>query len=692
MPYAVDDDGNPVGGAYPVTMPSEVPGRMAGAPSALLGAIKRNAAPLTLQSGGQMAGEAIGAMLPPPLDIIAPPVLGAAGAGLANIAASRLPESVGGTPGESKKSAFLWGSIPALIGGVGGSALKARAANKLAKASEEAGQTFEKEAAQEAENQRGIASAGLEGEAPTQATTNRISSLLGLMPGADLSPLTGESRTQATDDAINAVLGPINRMREDVGRPLGEAYKNLKNGGAQISPEEAQGLGDAAKGIREGLIAPAPVARGIFHRLQTILEPDEGMQVAESPFGQENALTGAGTKAKQFQTLGSMSPAQVQQLEKLAAENGGVLPPGALQTIAAGGSNLPTYDELRELRQFVNQRLRSATGGDVHALRSFQSELDNVLSEHLPDNMSQLRTAYRGFIKNYDWRDINKLRRAGTPEEVGDWFFGQNPSVQREVIEKAKPDERSAYRDLFARRIMSAADPSLPPEQQVAQIRKAAMGYLKSGTVKALYGDQRQGALRDVLYSPIHRAAAAKALNTPVGKQTWLNGFMDQARTSGKADRDAAEAGLNAWIDSLPPEQQATVKRYVQIAPSAETPRLLNPAQALAKQMVSNRSKFTAPRFLVAEGLGALPFAAMTGSMGGAFMARYAMGFALMSAGTAGYRALMDAGGADVAARMFASPMGRKAGSAAFKTLALIGGRALHQAKRQPEPVIGVDQ
>src|SRR6185437_3628060 len=74
----------------------------------ILGVLRGNAAPVAGQIAGQTGGEALGSLaaaaLAPEsggLSLALPLVLGALGAGGANVATSKLPEKYGGTPGES---------------------------------------------------------------------------------------------------------------------------------------------------------------------------------------------------------------------------------------------------------------------------------------------------------------------------------------------------------------------------------------------------------------------------------------------------------------------------------------------------------------------------------------------------------------------------------------------------------------
>lgn len=655
-------------------------------------AFLRNAAPVAAQTAGQIIGELVGGALAPEtggLSELLPLAMGAAGAGAANVAANRLPEKYGGTPGESDKAAFLWGAVPAGVGAGITRSIGNRMAARATKASAEDAATFAKQALEEAKRQHGILAEGIEGEPPTRASVARAAHLLGSPSGIAAAPLEGEARTAATNEATEAVLGPINRLRNKLGEPIGKAYESLKGSDEPISPEEAERLSDATKSVRDSLIAPAPKAAAIFQKLRRFgiaaPEPDVGsMRAVETTTGGE--VLGREVPKISSTNLQSMSPGQISELQKIVASGRAPGPEDYTRILSSRPEvKPPTADELRELRQYVTQRLQGAQGGDVHALRGLQGAIDDVLVDRLPDNMRQLRGAYRGFIKNYPWSDVNKLRQAGTPEQVGDWLFSRNPAVTNEIIRNGTPEERDTYRELFAQNALSKIDPAAPAAEQQATLKRLIKPYLRNNTVHTLYGNQASRQISDLVYMPSRREIAAKALTSAKGQRLFTDGFMDAAKRSGKADLQAAAAGYQKWFNSLPPETQDTVTKIVQpLSPSGAAPTLPSPQESLAQRLRQTK-KAQVPSFIARYGLGAAAMSALGAAAGGGgFMERAALGFALMAGGAAGYNALMKAGGADLIAKMYAKPSARFLGAATLKLLANLGGRAVHEAV-QPE-------
>ena len=666
------------------------PGKYASALTSAPGfveSLKRAAIPVAGQTAGQMAGEAIGTALAPEtggLSELIPLGMGALGAGAANVATSKLPEKYGGTPGESNKAAFLWGAIPAAVGsgltrGVGG-----KLASKATAATQEDADTFAKQALEQAKTQSGILAEGIQGEAPTRAGVARAGRILGAPSGAAVAPLEGEARTVATNEATDAVLGPINRMRAKLGEPIGQAYSNLKGGDQRLTPEEMQTLSDSARSVREEMIAPAPKAAAIFRRLRAApeaeveSEAESGDQLAQLQNTIANRIISGRAPG-----LKNMNAAQMADIQKIIDKGETPTRADYLRVMAESQATEKkplTYDDLRELRQNVAQRLKTAQGGDVHTLRDLQSHIDDALVDRLPENMGQLRNAYRGFIKNYGYSDINKLRAAGTPEEVGEWLFSRNPSVTNEIIRNATPEERATYKSLFAQNALTKVDPAAPAGQQQMILRRTLTPYLKSNTIQMLYGPAGSKEISDIVHMPVRRELAAKALKSPRGQKLFNDGFMQAAQKSGKADMDAARAGYQKWFDSLPPEMQETVSKVAQpMTPGVGTPALPSPQASLAERLKQSKKVYV-PQFVTRYGVGAAGMAALGAAAGGGqFMERAALGFALMSGGAAGYNALMKAGGADLVAKMYASPVGRAAGAQFFKTLVLLGGRGVHE-------------
>lgn len=660
----VDANGNPVDpGTYPVRTPAEV-GQGAKA------FLKRAAAPIAAQAGGEMAGTALGAALAPEtggMSMALPAILGALGAGAANVGASKmLPKEYGGDPNQSAKSAFLWGAIPAGVGTAATKGLAGALAKRAAAGVEADKAAFEKAAGDVAKQTHGDLLTGVKGPSPTDESVRNIGHALGSASGRAAAPLEGEARTQATDKAMDMVLGPINRMRQKLGEPIGEAYKALKGNSKPIDDAAASDIAEAARNVSDDMVSPSPKAKAIFAKIRSYV-PQGGPQGAE-PL---NVL--------QQRAFGTNAPVRLENtdLQRLMGE-------GDLPKEIPGEP--PTLDQLREGRQIINERLRSAKGGDVHALLNLQQVIDKHLMDYLPEDIGAKRASYRGFIKNYDWRDLNRLRRSGTPEQVGDWLFSRDKSVVNEVVKNAGPVERDGYKQLFAQKVLSSVDSNMPAEAQSAALRKAMQPYMQNGATRALYGDATNKHLVDMIYLPVRRAEVAKSLASDQGKKLYTDSFMRAATSAGKADQKAAEAGFQAFRDSLPPTERATLDRVAGVPATTEQPVLPSAQESLASQLKPKGKGMYVPRFAIASGIGSAAALAMGASgSGGSYMMRAALGFGALAAGSTGYRAMMNAGGADLLASMYSSPVVSKAGSAAFKALVKLGARKLQEEGNQQQ-------
>lgn len=692
MPLAFDDDGSPVTpedlSASPnvavVKSAQRAGKKLANAPASLAGWLKQNAPPMAAQMGGEAGGAALGGLLAPEtggLSMAIPLLMGAAGAGAANVAAMKnLPKEYGGDPESSTTSDFMWGAGPAAVGRMIPSAIGKSLGKKMAKGVEATTEGFEKEAAATGEQYRKTIEEGMRGPAVTQADVERVGKSLGSPTGyAGLAP-EGEERTQLADIATDAALGPINRMRRKLGEPIGKAYESLKGDAAPISPQSAQDLADAASNISDSLLSPAPKAKAVLNKVKRYAPPPNGdpaalmEQAAHNMPWKNGDLLPDGRRVVTVQPDGKLIVGGNEGFDEID-------PPQA--SPAATKYTPPTLDELRELRQGVNASLRTAQGGNAHALLGLQQALDTHLMEHLPDDMGAMRKSYRGFIQNYPWRAINKVREIGSPEGVSKWMFDREPSVVNEGIRNATPAEKETYKSMFGNHVLQGVTLEADPEANAKLIRHNLEKYRQNGTLQALYGKDATQMYSNFIHLPARRAIQADSLASTAGKQTYAKGFMNAAKTSGKADLQAAQAGFDAWYGALPPESQAIVRQSVQ--PLEEMPhpaQLPAPRDVLAQQLKPKEGgKFYAPRFVIASGLGNVAL----GATASHYTAAYAIGFGLMMAGNAGSKALMRHGGADLIAKLYASPTGRAAGAAAFRALVTLGGRVLHNAKPQDD-------
>lgn len=656
------------------------------------GAFMRNAPPIAAMTAGQLLGGAVGDALAPEtggLSLALPLVLRALAAGAGNVAAKNLPEKFGGTPNESNKAAFLWGAGPSIVGDIPAAAVSSRLASKAAQATAEDTAKFETQAAKTADEQRKLLAEHVAGPPTSRADVARAGHLLGSRTGAAAPTLAGEDLTAATNEATDAVLGPVNRMRETLGKPIGAAYKNLKGGDQRLTPDELSKVSESTQQVREDLISPAPAANATFRQLQRAgVMPESGSEfkATESQFGGAETIGRGANRAIAPSSTRNLPPSSIAKLEDMRAK-GQPITPEVIARLASEHTETPTYNEIRELRQYVNSRLQTAKGGDSHALRGLQNALDNVLVEHLPDNMQALRTSYRGFIKRYPWNDVNQLRRMGTPEEVGQWLFSREPAVTNEIIQNATPRERAVYQQLFAQNTLSKIDPNAPPQEQFRALRSQVAPYLKSGTAQRLYGSQTAKAVSDLVHLPLKRQAAARILTTPAGARQYAEGFMAEAHKSGEAGRAAVMAGYQKWFNALPPELQDTVSQVVQPTAPIDAAKLPSPRQSLQARLKPTVKSYI-PRFAIASALGAsagMALGAASGT-GGQFMIRATLGFALMNAGTAAYTTFMETAGAPALAALYSNPSARALGAATYRTLVNAGGRAVHQEAQDAAP------
>lgn len=641
---------------YPVRTPAEVG-------SGIGSFIKRNAGPLAAQTGGEMLGTAAGAALAPEtggMSMMLPLIMGAVGAGAGNVAASKvLPPKYGGTPDASTASEFALGALPSMLGRGVPKAIGAGIASRGAKASTEAAEEFEKATAAASKETHGALAEGIAGPPQTQANVRNVGHLLGSLSGQASDTPIAEARTQAKNTAIDAVMGPIGREMDRLGSPIGDAYKKIKSEGP-VSEQTAADIASAAQDVRDDLISPAHSAAGTFAKIKRFVP--QNVDPNAEPLG-----------ALQQRALGTNQAVALSNVELARLQGEGADLPKEIP------GKPPSPNELRDLRQVVNQKLRTANGGDRYALRHLQMVLDKHLDPYLPADIADKRAAYQGFIVNYE--KLNPLRRAGTPEQVSDWLFTRDKSVQREIIQNATPTEKDTYQQLFAQRVLSKVDVNLPAKAQSDAIRGALQPYIQNGSVRALYGDAANRQIVSQIYAPLRRAEVAESLKSPVGQRNYGDSFAAKAKATGKVGREAAEAGYQAFYDALPPEQQQILRQVAQPIGPAEPVRLPSTQESLATGLKPNNHSMYIPRFAVASALGTVGAAigGASAGTGGSYMTRVAIGFGVMAAGSEGYRALMNAGGADLLAKMYSSPGTRAAGTAAFNALVKLGTRKLKE-------------
>lgn len=643
-------------------------------PSTIGQGLLRNLPPLALQMGGETVGALAGAAggtaleggVPGP-GTIAGGITGAGiGAGLGGVVSKHLPQRLGGSPEESNLHAFV---LPAIMGAAGRGlpkAYEARQAAKVARIGEEAQKTFE-EGAEKAGGEVHKQIGEILKPHVSQGKVAGIAQATGRQPYEQLR--TSPQGQQESFQTRDAVLGPIDRMRSKFGRPIGEAYRNLK-GDQRISEAEATDLADAAQGIKGDLISPAPGAAATLKKLQSYRPPPAGE--AEDSTALDSELQGNPELAKAFAQWGAAEPPNP--------------PPPDFQA--------PTLDELRELRQQVTNSLRTAQGGDIHALRDMQQALDQHLLPHLPPNIRAKFASYANFMTNYPWRDVRTLNRAGTPEQMSDWLFQGKSRQAREVIYNATPDERIQYRRMYADRLFRGVNDADTAEEQVAKLRANAKDDLQNGLIEDLYGKQGKSYIEKITHYPIRARNAAKIWNDPQVKQNWSETFLRVAQASGKADRVAAETAFRDLFQTLSPTEQ---KEFLQGLPPnfrlpapSEPVELPSPRQAVIGH-ITNRANELAQ---LSHGLKnyAGPMAVGSVLTGSGFGISYGLGRGAVEGARVGAKKAMQwavrHGAADKmsdAIMALAQKQTPTAAKAAFRLLVFVGNRMIHEHERNKE-------
>lgn len=627
----------------PPTVPN-MPGEVAGNVVKQIGKIIPR---VGTQVGGAEVGGALGALTPIPGGA----AIGAGiGGGIGNIIGSKLPSAIGGDPTESTLGAFTMGAVPEAGARGLASLAEKRAATKAAEAAHDA-----------------IVGALDKGPMPAEAA-GATASAMGRRSLARPPVMTGEALTDATNSLRSDILDPINATRRKLGEPIGKAYDALKGNENRLTPEEASDLSDAAKDVQDSMLAPYPKAKGILNRIKKFGQP-------ETPIG---ALLKKDAQALQEMGGGELAQRAAPTAESLRLQN---YTEAQIEKILGGeeARKPPTLDELRELRQINNQVLRSAKGGDAHAALGLQQALDEHLMPHLPEGISRDRELYRGFMNRFPWRDINKINELGTPRQLGDYVFGGTPERTAEIIEGASPKGREALKQALIDRALNANNPDLPLDQQVKSVRGALTPYIANGTADKLFGKAGVDELRQVFYAPEHIAQMKQIIATPEAKDVFVKETANLLRTGDAKKLNAVEQGFEKLVQSLPAPERARFETPP--VPGAEMPVLPSGQEALQTGLTPGPSKIGPAMARRAQFTG--PYAAGRAVMGSpAFAAAQLMAMAGIATTSAGYRALMENGGASMAAKLYASPSGRAVARTMIESLAAIGTQGINQATK----------
>lgn len=635
---------HPLSGPMTIHTPDEVASQVGNAAQRMLAP---GAATAVGARGGTLAGEGLAAGLELAgvpetgglslLPAVLPPVLGALGAGTANMEATeRLPYEWGGNPEQSRLNAFLWGSVPELaIGGIAAPVLQ----NKL-----------ENRASEAVLNQLHS-----ELKAPPSAGEG-AESLATALDRGQLGPsprhASHESQTAQKFAVRDSMLNPLDRERERLGEPIGDAYKKLKNPGLQLSPAEGAELAEAAHGIEASALAPYPEAQATLRQLQSLAPPPGEVSFEPRTLTQQKLAAMTPEQQKFFQALEKSHPS------------------------SAPSTEMPTLDKLRELRQKVNiLKQKSTSGGNIYALKELEQAIDEKLMPYLPDDIRAQHASYASFMQDHSWREIRNVRGMGLAR-LRNWAFGGDPAESAErlnsIARVANDKEKKILADSLTEHLMKGVDVrNMTAAQQVEQVRSNMKPYFANGTMDMLYGGDALQTMRQIAFAPAHRADLALALEQPKNRQVFMDEWKKAYRAAPKDQQAAFDRGWNAFLQSMPEADRG--KFLLAPVPGAEMPVAPTTEQAMALGMQPNP----------AGHYGAVPLAKRRGpivlsSAGSrllagsnpalALAAPASVGVVLLS--DAGWRAIMDAGMAPYFAKALASPSIKMSAHGLFNMIA----------------------
>lgn len=411
---------------------------------------------------------------------IAPMLMRGAAAGLTNLGISKsLPRSLGGQPDSSALSDFAWGALPE-IGSVGArTGINSLTERRLAHASE----ALMKEGATnilDPENLR------VQGELLAPSRSIPFPETL----------MGGPARTAQADLARAPIQNTIQAMRTKYGNEIGQAYDLVKE---VKEPVPTAGMNDFVSRVRQQSISPAPVGEKYLTQLRN-MDPEvqrARWEEQQSMLPQVPAAPQAATPDMNAtaQGLGFKSYAEMVSTPQGAAlaQRMGLAPPAAGEAAppAEFHERKVSFDELRQMRQQVNQDLQRAQGGDRFVLGSIQNHLDEMLMPYLPGNMGQLRSTYRGMIHRWDYARTNRLAGMADPNEIVTEAF-KNPRDGYELIREARtPAEQDKLREGFVQYVWGNQPAGGTAKERAATIRQRLAPYTKDpAAMKVILGPQ----------------------------------------------------------------------------------------------------------------------------------------------------------------------------------------------------------
>lgn len=662
-----------------VSSPEEVAAKVRSAPSDVKSFLKRNVPPIAAMGAGAGLAGAVGTALAPEsggLSLAIPLLASAIGSGTANVAANKyLPEQYGGDPKSSAMRSFALGAGPELLGaGIG---LKAN------KAAERVGNEGMQE--QVTGLYKTVADA-VKPREPGPAEAGKLANALGR---PNLSPppvLPMEQRGAAVREYRDAVTGPIERMGDKYGAPIGAAYSKIKN---PEQPIELEDLYDNVQKIRDGSISPiSPAANKFLDEAKMLTErgrlearPSGGRTMLDRP-----ADTAESIRASEGETPASSYATDARAKRELSEH----LFPSASEGSGATDLARPTsIGDVVNLRQRVQSFLRNAQKGDRYVLGNLRQDLDKRLVDHLPEDIGPLRANYKQYIDTFPYQGRNALNRMQDPSEINKYVFGQTPAHTLDIVRGATKAERKVIQTGFAAHALQGVDLDLPIPDQIAAVQAKIDPYLRNGTVRELYGPSANLEMRNLLRAPIWRERLAANLASPESQKSFEAAAMDIAKSKkGTSAMEAANAGFTAWAQQLPARDQAMLKRMLisHTPDKAPLPVLLSPeataTRTIGQRLITSAEKPGIERTAGRRAQFAGPLGigrAAAGSAGGVLYAGAQLGTAaVLATSKAGYRAFLNAGGAEQLGRLYSAPSSRAFAKTLFDTFAAMGTRGLN--------------
>lgn len=574
----LDDTGKPTGyrikSNINVRTPQEV-GHSVG------GFVKRNIVPAGLLSGAGLALDLVApeAGLPATLFSLLRPVA----MGAANVATNKLlPEDVGGDPNASVLGGFAAGALPeaSVMGGSAGleKLLNKRLEGRVTSASEGAIKKLDPEA--------------LATRAPLMAPR-------GAVPYPGLA--SGTQLTDQTFAAQKPVLSTVQAARTKYGSQIGDAYRALKG----EEPVDATGFAQQADQLQQSMISPASgQAQGLLNEYR-MLDPEaqraawEKAQAAKAnPLGANAGTVSSSIElpggeivvpGKPQTTFNEKASRQLNETaQNLGYRNAAAMPDNLRNRLVAEAGLTPEalpssqipqatdftpqpakLDQLRNLRQKVNTALRTAKGGDYYLLGQLQDRLDSQLMDHLPDNMSDLRKQYAGFINRWGYGAEQQFKKLKNPQEIADWMFS-DPHRAFDLFHEANPQQQDDLRGLFIQHVYGGLnDTTQSAKQQVEHVRQQLAPYMRDKQTAAMvFGPNAGEQMRLMASWPKFTADFKEQWDRNPSFRKQFTAGMRQQILEKKIDPDQAATNMVRQLSGQSPMLQQMIAQLP--APAAQ--------------------------------------------------------------------------------------------------------------------------